>query len=90
MDLDDLLFHYFGSREISHVPPAAIGAGVERMLVDLGMAKDPGKRFALWCLLHMLGNAPDLDVTFKSDADREAARNFMDLLAAQAELGPPG
>jgi hypothetical protein len=50
------------------------------MKVDLGRTKDPGERFALWALLHMLGSAPDLDVTFESEADREAARNFMDLL----------
>jgi len=30
----------------------------------------------------MLGQAPDLDVAFKDEADREAARNLMDLLAA--------
>jgi hypothetical protein len=29
----------------------------------------------------MLGAAPDLDVAFKDEADREAARNFMDGLA---------
>ena len=41
-----------------------------------------GDRFALWALLHLLGSAPDLDVAFKDEADRDAARNFMDLLAA--------
>jgi len=29
----------------------------------------------------MLGAAPDLDVAFKDEADRDAARNFMDLAA---------
>jgi len=29
----------------------------------------------------MLGQAPDLDVAFKEEADPEAARNLMDLLA---------
>jgi hypothetical protein len=28
----------------------------------------------------MLGQAPELDVAFKEEADREAARNLMDLL----------
>ena len=50
------------------------------MQVDLGLTKDRGERFALWALLHTLGSAPDLDVAFASEADREAARNFMDLL----------
>ena len=47
-----------------------------------GLEQDRGKRFALWSFLHMFGSAPDLDVAFKSEEDREAARNFMDLLAA--------
>ena len=36
----------------------------------------------MWSFLHMLGSAPDLDVTFESEDDREAARDFIDLLAA--------
>jgi hypothetical protein len=52
------------------------------MRVDLGLERDPEKRFALWSLLYLLDAAPDLDVVFKDKADREAARNFMDLLAA--------
>lgn len=85
MDLDDLLFRYFGVRELENVAPAALDAGIERMRVDFGLEKDPGKRFALWCLLHMLGAAPDLDVAFKDEGDRDAARNFMDLLAAAGD-----
>ena len=50
------------------------------MKVDLGLTKDRGERFALWALLHTLGSAPDLDVAFENAADREAARNFMDLI----------
>jgi hypothetical protein len=49
------------------------------MRVDFGLEKDRGRRFALWALMHMLGDAPDLDIAFKDEADREAARNFMDL-----------
>jgi hypothetical protein len=30
----------------------------------------------------MLGQAPELDLAFEEEADREAARNLMDLLAA--------
>lgn len=84
MDLDDLLFRYFGSRDLADIAPAALSAGAERMQVDLGMARDPGQRFALWCLLHMLGAAPDLDQAFADATDRDAARNFMDLLASQS------
>ena len=50
------------------------------MKVDLGLTQDRGQRFALWALLQTLGSAPDLDVAFESAQDREAARNFMDLI----------
>jgi hypothetical protein len=80
MNLDDQIRRYFGTSELASVPPGALQAGIEHMKVDLGLTHDHGQRFALWALLHMLGSAPDLDVTFKSETDREAARNFMDLL----------
>ena len=82
MDLDDLFQRYFGTTDLAAVSPAVHEAAVERMLVDFGLEKDRGRRFALWSLLYMLGQAPDLDVAFKDEADREAARNLMDLLAS--------
>ena len=81
MDFDDQLRRYFGSTDTAALSSEALAAGVERMQVDLGLERDRGRRFALWALLHMLGAAPDLDVVFKEEADREAARNFMDLIA---------
>jgi len=82
MDLDDLLRRYFATDDIDSVPASALAAGVERCQVDLGLETDPGKRFALWTLLYMLGAAPDLDEVFERHEEREAARNFMDLLDA--------
>lgn len=82
MDLDDLLYRYFGTSDMSEVSPAVQQSGVDRLKVDLGLETDPSRRFALWSLLYMLGEAPDLEVAFESRADREAARNFMDMLAA--------
>lgn len=82
MDLDDLLLRYFGTSDLAAISPAVQEAAADRLRVDLGLEKDRGRRFALWAVLHMLGQAPDLDVAFKDEADREAARNLMDLLAA--------
>ena len=79
MNLDERLRHYFGTADLVAIPPTALAAGIERMQVDLGLEGDRGNRFALWALLHMLGAAPDLDIAFEEPADREAARNFMDL-----------
>lgn len=85
MDLDDLLFRYFGSTELAQVPPQTRAAGIERIEVDLGLATYRGHRFALWALLHMLGSAPDLDVAFKDPNYRDAARTFMYLLASAGD-----
>ena len=79
MDLDDQLRRYFGTADLAAIEPSALAAGTERMKVDLGLENDRSRRFALWALLHMLGEAPDLDVAFENEADRDAARNFMDL-----------
>ncbi len=81
MQFDDQLRRYFGTTDIASIAPASLVAGVERMRVDLGLEKDRSRRFALWALLYMLGEAPDLDVAFSEKGDREAARNFMDLAA---------
>jgi hypothetical protein len=86
MDFDDQLRRYFGTSDFAAVTPEVLAAGIERMRVDLGLEQDSGRRFALWSMLHMLGAAPDLHVAFKDAADRDAARNFMELMErAQAE-----
>ena len=82
MDLDHLLHNYFGTSDLAGTSAAVQAAGVDRLRVDFGLETDRSRRFALWSLLYMLGQAPDLDVAFKEEADREAARNLMDLLAA--------
>lgn len=85
MNFDDQIRRYFGTSNLASVPPEALNAGIEHMKVDLGLTKDRGERFALWALLHTLGSAPDLDVVFKTEADREAARNFMDLIQGASD-----
>ena len=87
MQLDDLLLRYFASTNLAEIAPDTLVAGIEHCRVDLGLEQDRGKRFALWSFLHMFGSAPDLDVAFESEEDREAARNFMDLLAASGGDG---
>jgi hypothetical protein len=84
MNLDDQIRRYFGTSNLTAVPPEALEAGIEHMKVALGLTKDRAERFALWALLHTLGSAPDLDVAFASEAERDAARNFMDLLQRES------
>jgi len=80
MDFDDQIRRYFGTPDVAAVPPAALEAGIERMQVDLGLTSDRGERFALWAILHTLGSSPDLEAVFKDPGEREAARNFMDMM----------
>lgn len=80
MDLDDLLFRYFATRSLDELGDGARMAGIEKMQVDFGLSRDRGHRFALWSVLHMLDAAPDLEVAFPDSADRDAARNLMDLM----------
>ncbi len=82
MDFDELLVRYFGTADLATASPAVQAAGIDKLRVDFGLAIDRGQRFALWALLHLLGQAPDLDVAFKDAADRDAARDLMELLEA--------
>lgn len=82
MDFDDILQRYFGTVDMAQASPAVLEAGTDRLRVDFGLESDRSRRFALWAVLYMLGQAPDLDVAFKKETDREAARNLMDLLAS--------
>jgi hypothetical protein len=85
MNFDDLLDRYFGTTDLAQASPAMHEAGLDRLRVDFGLETDRSRRFALWSLLYLLGQAPDLDVAFKQEEDREAARNLMDLLAQSEE-----
>jgi hypothetical protein len=82
MNFDDLLHRYFGSSDLSGISPAALQAGTDRLRVDFGLETDREQRFALWAVLYMLGQAPDLDVAFEDERERDAARNLMDLFGA--------
>ena len=80
VNFDDQIRRYFGIENLAAVPRDALSAGIERMKVDLGLTKDRGERFGLWALQYTLGSPLDLDVVFVTKADREAARNFMNLI----------
>ena len=85
MDFDQLLIRFFGSDDIAALPPEQLVAGLDRLRLQFGLEKDGGRRFALWCLLYMLGAAPDLDVAFEDEGDRDAARDFMDTVDQEIE-----
>lgn len=85
MDFDHLLTRFFGTAEIAALSPEQLAEGVNLLRLQFGLEKDGGRRFALWCLMYMLGVAPELDVAFKDEADREAARDFMHMADQEVE-----
>lgn len=87
MNFDDQLHRYFGVRELDAVTPDALAAGIEHMRVDFGLETDRRRRFALWSLMVLLGAAPDLDVAFEDPADRDAARDFMEMIERAGDGG---
>ncbi len=58
MDLDILLHHYFGTDDPTGIDPDSFMLGKERLAIDFGSEREPGRRFALWTLMEALGFAP--------------------------------
>lgn len=85
MDLDDLLLRYFGTADLDALDPAALEDGAARIRVALGTERDAGRRFALWTLLHALGDAPDPASVFTDPAERRAAEDYA---RAAERIGP--
>jgi len=70
---------------VEALTPDALAAGIEHMRVDFGLETDQRRRFALWSLMFLLGAAPDLDEAFEDPADRDAARDFMEMMERAEE-----
>ena len=76
MDLDALLHHFFGTTDLETLDEATLELGVERLGTAFGTEQEPGRRFALWALLHALGEAPDPATAFKDSRERVAAEAY--------------
>ncbi|WP_404713946.1 hypothetical protein [Sphingomonas sp. MMS24-J13] len=87
MDLDHLLTRFFGTADLATLSADQMGSGIEQLRLRFGLEKDRGRRFALWSLMYMLGVSPDLDVAFKTEEDRNAARDFMDMADRAGDEG---
>jgi hypothetical protein len=73
MDLDALLLHFFGTTDVDDLDEAAVEEGAGRIRLAFGTEQDPGRRFALWLVLHGLDEAPDPASAFKDARERDAA-----------------
>ena len=58
MELDTLLQHFFGTDDPSQLSDDEYEQAVDQLKIGFGVEREPGRRFALWCLLEALGIAP--------------------------------
>jgi len=79
MDFDQLLVRFFGTADLDTLSPEQVIAGMERLRLQFGLERDPERRFGLWCLMYMLGAAPELETAFDDEEDRDAAREFVEM-----------
>lgn len=85
MDFDQLLVRFFGTDDLSTLSAEQVVAGLDRLRLQFGMERDAESRFTLWCLMYMLGAAPEPEGAFQDEDDREAAREFMDMADSEME-----
>lgn len=58
MELDTLLQHFFGTDDPSQLSDDEYEQAVDQLKIGFGVEREPGRRFALWCLLEALWIAP--------------------------------
>jgi hypothetical protein len=76
MDLDALLLHYFGTTDLDALDDDALDEGHRKVTLAFAVEREPGRRFALWIVLHALGDAPSPEKAFKNPAERRAAEDY--------------
>lgn len=76
MDLEALLHHYFGG-DPDALDAEALARGREKLAIDFGVEREPGRRFALWALMEAFEMAPPPAEAFEDPALRRAAENYL-------------
>jgi len=78
MDLDILLERFFGTADLDTLSDQDIAEGAERVRIAFATEQEPGRRFALWAVLHGLDDAPEPEAAFKDEPElQEAAREYL-------------
>jgi hypothetical protein len=79
MDLDALLLHYFGTDDPETLADWQVDMGTQRLAIDFGVEREPGRRFALWTLMEVFGTAPLPAEAFADEPElRRAAEDYLD------------
>ena len=78
MDLDGLLLHYFGTADPSSLSEGEFALALEQLKIGFGVEREPGRKFALWCLLDAFAEAPlPADAFAKQPALKAAAEDYL-------------
>ena len=73
MELDALLHHFFGTDDPASLTAAEFDRATEQMKIAFGVEREPGRRFALWTLLHAFDLAPLPAEAFAKEPQLKAA-----------------
>ena len=89
MELDTLIHHFFGCEDPDELSPEDFELGLERLKIGFGVEREPGRRFALWCLLEALDEAPlPADAFAKEPALKAAAEDYLKASFRLERYGP--
>ncbi|PKB14703.1 hypothetical protein B0I00_2301 [Novosphingobium kunmingense] len=78
MDLDALLRHFFGTDDPATLTEVEFDRAAERMKIAFGVEREPGRKFALWTLLHAFDMAPLPAEAFAKEPQlKEAAEEYL-------------
>ena len=73
MELDTLIHHFFGTDDPSQLSDAEYERAVDQLKIGFGVEREPGRRFALWCLMQTLDVAPLPAEAFAKEPKLKAA-----------------
>lgn len=84
MELGALIHHFFGTEDPASLTEAEFGRALEKLRIGFGVEREPGRRFALWTLLHAFDQAPLPAEAFAKEPRLKAAAE--DYLSAAFRL----
>lgn len=89
MDLDALLLHFFGTEDPSELTETEYDRAIERLNIGFRVEREPGRKFALWCLMDALEVAPlPADAFAKEPALKAAAEDYLKAAFRMERFGP--
>ncbi len=78
MELEALIFHFFGTEDPATLTEAEFDLAIERLKIGFGVEREPGRKFALWTLLDAFDQAPlPAEAFAKEPALKAAAEDYL-------------